>query len=232
MLQHVRNNLKGVIAYIIVGIIIVPFALFGVEALVGNKVQKDAVAQVNGRPITELEVRRSMEFHKQQLRAMMGGKVDPKFLNDEFLRGAAIESLIQQRLLESGVDKSRLRVGDPVIDKQIVTDKTFQKEGKFDPQYFTELLRQFAYTPASYREELRQNYLMSQYQSTFAQTAFVTEKEILAFAQLQYQKRSFDYLTLPVSRTVGAVSVNDGEIASYYDQHKEQFLSDEEVAVE
>ena len=105
MLQTMRNNLQGVVAYFIVGIIIVVFAMFGVEALVQGKVQRNAIASVNGKDITEIDLRRGMEGRKQQLTAMLGGKVDPRFLSDEFLRDPVLEGLIQRRLLECAVEE-------------------------------------------------------------------------------------------------------------------------------
>ena len=109
MLQTMRNNLQGVVAYFIVGVIIVIFAMFGVEALVQGKApQQNAVATVNGKDVTELDVRRGMEMRKRQLTEMMGGKVDPQFLSDEFLRKPVVQGLIERRLLESAVEANML----------------------------------------------------------------------------------------------------------------------------
>lgn len=36
MLQNIRDNSQGTIAKVIVGLIVVTFALFGVESIVGN----------------------------------------------------------------------------------------------------------------------------------------------------------------------------------------------------
>jgi len=232
MLQTMRNNLQGVVAYFIVGIIIVVFAMFGVEALIQGKTQRDAIASVNGKEITEIDLRRGMEVRKQQLSAMLGGKVDPRFLSDEFLRNPVLEGLIQRRLLESAVEQNQLHVDDKIIDKQIVADKNFQQQGKFDAKYYAQLLGRYGYTPASYRDELKKEYLLSQFQNTFVQSAFVTDKEVAELAKLQFEKRGFEYLTLPLSKALSTVSSGEEEIAAYYDKHKTEFLSDEMVSVD
>jgi len=231
MLQTMRNNLQGVVAYFIVGVIIVIFAMFGVEALVQGKApQQNAVATVNGKDVTELDVRRGMEMRKRQLTEMMGGKVDPQFLSDEFLRKPVVQGLIERRLLESAVEANKLQVDNEVIDKQIVTDKNFQQQGKFDKKYYSELLGRVGYTPASYREELKKAFLLNQFQHSLAQTSFITDKEVEELAKLQFEKRSFEYLTLPLAKALASTSASEAEVSAYYDKHKDQFLSEELAA--
>lgn len=232
MLQSMRENLKGWVAYTLVGLIIVIFALFGAEALFMGGLTQDTVAEVNGQKVTELDVRRAVEMRKQQLRRMLGENADPRFLSDEFLLPSIQQSVIQQAVLVSAAESSGLRAGEQALDKTIIEDTTFHQDGKFDPEHFKSLLRQYAYTPASYRNELRKNELLKQYQQTFAATAFVTEKEIADFARLQFETRSFSYVILPLEKTLGAITVTDEDINTYYQQHPDKFMSEAEAAVE
>ena len=231
MLQTLRDHTKGVIAYFIIGAIVVIFALFGVEALVqGKPNRQDIVATVNGKDVSEIDVRRGMEMRKRQLTQMLGGKLDPQFLSDEFLRNPVVDGLIQRRLLESAVDANKLAVGNTVIDKEIVADKNFQQQGKFDASYYTQLLGQYGYTPTSYRDELKKEYLLNQFQASLVRSAFVTDKEADELAKLQFEKRSFEYLTLPMATKFSGVAASEEEVAAYYGMHKDQFLSNDLVA--
>jgi len=232
MLQSLRENMKGWVAYLLVGLIIIVFGLFGAEALFMGGLTQDTVAEVNGEKVTELDVRRAVEMRKQQLRSMLGENVDPRFLSDEFLLPSVREGVIQQAILASAVEDSGLRVGDKPLDKRIVEDSTFHREGKFDPEYYKSLLRQYAYTPASYRNELRKSDLLNQYQKTFTSTAFVTEKEVAEFARLQFETRSFSYVVLPLEKLLAKITVTDEEVAAYYEQHQDLFMSEAQAAVE
>ena len=60
MLQSMRDNSQGIIAKILVGLIIVVFALWGVDSLVGLATAKPAPAKVNGAEITEQELFRGV----------------------------------------------------------------------------------------------------------------------------------------------------------------------------
>ncbi len=48
MLQSIRDNSQSIVAKVIVGLIIVTFALFGVESLVSLTAGSNAPATVNG----------------------------------------------------------------------------------------------------------------------------------------------------------------------------------------
>jgi peptidyl-prolyl cis-trans isomerase D len=232
MLQTLRQNLKGWVAYFLIGLIIVVFGLFGAEALFMGGLTQDTVAEVNNRKISELDVRRAVEMRKQQLRSMLGENIDPRFLSDEFLLPSIRESVIQQAVLVTAAEKSGLRVGNETLDKIIVGDTTFHRDGKFDPDYYKSLLRQYAYTPASYRDELRTSRLLNQYQQAFSRTAFVTEKEVADLARLQFETRSFSYVILPLEKTLSAINVTDEEVVTYYEQHPVNFMSEAQAAVE
>ena len=52
MLQNIRKNSQGTVAKMIVGLIVVVFALFGVESIVGGIGGDPEVATVNGDDIT------------------------------------------------------------------------------------------------------------------------------------------------------------------------------------
>jgi len=231
MLQSIRENLQGVVSYFIVGLIVVVFALFGAETLF-QAPQSNSVVEVDGKPITELDLQRAIAMRKQQFQSMFGQNVDPRFLSEEFLREPALNGLIQRRLLEGAVEEQKLAVNSDVLDQQIVSENMFQLEGKFDPDYYRQLLRQAGYTPSSYREQLKVDFLINQYQRAFLDSAFVTERELDDVIKLEYEQRSFEYITLPLEDYFSEVSLSDEDIAAYYEENKDQYISEEQVSVE
>ena len=64
MLQTMRNNAQGIIAKIIVGFIIVVFALWGVESIVNLGGGEKPVATVGDYEISRVEVQQKIETEK------------------------------------------------------------------------------------------------------------------------------------------------------------------------
>jgi len=52
MLQDIRDNMQGVIAKIIIGLIVITFALFGIDSIFGGVTEQPAL-EINGDEISE-----------------------------------------------------------------------------------------------------------------------------------------------------------------------------------
>ena len=87
-----------------------------------------------------------------------------------------------------------------------------------------------SYTRLQFRQMLEQEMLVGQLRAGLAGSGFVTDEEIRAFARLEKQTR--DFATLTFKADPKAVTVSDDEIQAYYDEHKGQFMSPEQVVLE
>ncbi len=232
MLQNMRDNMQGIVAYFIVGLIVVVFGLFGADALFLDGGQQPGIAEVNGKEITELDLRRAVESRRQQFRSMFGDNLDEQFYSDEYLREPALNSLIQRSVLESEIENRKLAVSSDFIDKEIVSTNMFQIEGKFDVDTYRQALRRSGYTPLTYKRAIESDYLLNQYQSAFMQTSFVTEQEVDFLSRIQHQKRTYEYVILPLAGELEKTTVSDEEVAAYYEEHKTEYVSEEQVSVE
>ncbi len=233
MLEFIREKMQGVFATVIVGFFCAAFALWGVERMFSGGGGANAVATVNGEDIYEPDVAQAIKVLRQQYMKMLGGQVDANFLNDKMLRNPALESLIGRKLLESQIAEMNMKVGRQTVDQSIVRDPLFTRDGKtFDPEFYKEKLRDAGITAAAYQKQLRQQLALGHLQNGVAESAFVTDAQIQLLARLQAQKRSFDYIRFPLQQLVDTTQVNDDAVSQYYDNHPNDFLSEEKVAIE
>ena len=116
MLQNIRDNVQGVFAKIIMAIIIIPFALFGIDSLLsGGGVVN--VAEVNGEELSEFDLQRKMVIQKRNMLSRMGEDIDPALLDDTLIREQVLERLIQEKVLLQRAEDNSLglsgRTGRP-----------------------------------------------------------------------------------------------------------------------
>ncbi len=97
MLQELRDKSTGMVAKIIIGFIIVIFALFGTEALFERSANASGTISVNGEKITETDIERGIQNRKQQMISRFGDSVPPDFLTDEKLRQPVVELFFSRR---------------------------------------------------------------------------------------------------------------------------------------
>lgn len=233
MLEFIREKMQGAFATVIIGFFCLAFALWGVEQLFSRSGKSKAVAVVNGDEIFEPEIANAVEMLRRYYMNQLGGKVDASFLNDKMLRGPALDTLVKRRLLASEAKSMKMDIGSLTIDRNIVNDPVFSRDGKrFDPEYYQEQLRNAQVTAAAYQKQLKQQLVFGQIQHGISGTAFVTEAEVMSLARLLAQKRSFEYLRFPLQQYVDAVVVSDDAINEYYKNHANEFMTEETVAIE
>ena len=126
MLQSMRNNLKGTVAFIAVGFL--SFILVGslLQFSGVNDYNGSEVASIDGNTITELELLRAVESRRQQLISQFGDQLPPDFLSDERLRPLVLDSLIDYNLLVNQALNSHMTVSDQSLDEYIVALPQFQ----------------------------------------------------------------------------------------------------------
>ncbi len=232
MLQNIRDNIQGLMAKVIIALIVVPFAIFGiVQTFVGGGGSAE-VAKVNGEKISESDLQQAIRVRKQQLLSTMGDKVSPGMLDDTALRGPALDGLITQRLLQQNAADLKLTIPVPVVDQTILSISAFQDEGKFSAERYQALLRNQGYTPAYFKHILQQELVVSQLHSGLSGSEFVTSKELQTVAGMLQQQRTFNYLTIPLAGLADKITPDDQAIEAYYKAHQDQYLNAERVKLD
>lgn len=233
MLQSLRDNTKGLVAGILIGLLVIIFALSGAEALFSGDTTSRAVVTVNGEDITERDIARQVELQRRQILNRYGDSVPSEFVSDERLRPAAIESLIERTVMVQEAKDKGMAVSEETLNNIIREDEQFQgPEGNFDPNRYEQLLRTVGFTPASYKRVLREEILLTQLRSGIAGSGFVTPAELEQLISLSDQTRSFRYLTLDAEQVSDEIQVSDAEVAEYYNNNQQQFTQPEQVAVD
>ena len=232
MLQELRDKSTGMIAKVIIGFIIVIFALFGTEALFQNYGAANKGIAVNGEKITEDDIARGIQSRKQQIISRYGDSVPAEYLTDEKLRQPVIEGLIQRALLSQAAKKGGLAANTAAINKEIVSAPVFQQDGVFNQDRFVQLLRYQGLTPAKYQKALAEDTVINQLQFAIANSSFVTPAELKNIIGLSFQSRDFSYFVIPTESVEKSVVVEDQDIKANYDANAASYTTPEQVAVD
>jgi peptidyl-prolyl cis-trans isomerase D len=229
MLQAMRDGSKGLVAKIIVGLIILTFALFGIDGIVALGGGQPAPAEVNGEEISEAKVSQMVQLQKRRLQSQFGESFT---LGDSQLRSIALNGLIDEVVLKQTIINSGAYFSDAEIDKIILTSPEFQVGGQFDRNQFDLVLRSAGFTRSSYRELMRTNLLIQQGQTAWQATAFSTQVEEVQVAKLDAQARDFSTVKFSLEDAKKSVSVSDEEANTYFQENSSQYMSDETVVVD
>ncbi|MCV6609937.1 MAG: SurA N-terminal domain-containing protein [Amphritea sp.] len=232
MLQNIRDNSQGIVAKIIVGLIAVTFALFGVESLVSLTGGSNAPATVNGVEISERELMQGADLQRRQLLNQMGENADPTLLDDNLIMQATLDNLIQQEVLLQSAENQGMTISDQQLDQMIINTSDFQVDGRFDREQYQAVLRNAGLTPMMYKDLLRKENLQQQERNGYMLSAFALDGEADLVIQLDRETRDVAYLQIGLDDYRKTVQITDADVAAYYDEHMAEFMSDEQVVIE
>jgi len=230
MLQAMRDKVMGVLGWIVIGLIIITFALFGLGSYIQDKSQVFA-AKVNGVEITPRELQMAYQQQRAQMEQMLGDAYDPALLNDKLLRQRALDSLIGRQLVFQASQDADMAISDQLLAAHIQSAPVFQEDGSFSEQRYQRLLYQQGQSPASFEYDTRRGLQMEQLLNGLSKSAFVTSAEVEQAYRLQEQTRDFAYWIISAQPFEATVAITEQQIDEYYQQHAEEFVVPERVRV-
>jgi Parvulin-like peptidyl-prolyl isomerase len=231
MLQTIRERVSGWIAWFIVILIAIPFALWGINTyFVGNAQQY--AARVNDTDIPLHTFQQVYQARRQQLQSIFGSNFSPALINDAQLKHEVLNTLITQELLAQSVFAAGFRVGEAQLAEKIRKIEAFQRDGNFSQDLYEQQVLSQGMVPAAFEAYLMRLLTMGQLESGIRDTALVTDQEVNQRIVLDQQERSLSYLRLPVERFLTEVTVADSEITQYYETHQALYTNPARVQVE
>lgn len=222
MLQAIRNRAQGIFAWVILILIGVPFALWGIQNYF-NSGKEQPVAVVGERDIFERDISRAYEQNLANLAGI--GNYDEKQLKREALNG-----LIREELIIQGAEHDGLSLGDNDVRAFVQSSPYFQTDGKFDKEKYKLMLSSQGISPAQFAAQIRKSLTMEQYQRGITDTAFVTKQQLETFYRLRNEQRQIEYFTVPLKKFEGEIPEKDVE--AYYQENLGAFQNPERVSVE
>lgn len=227
MLQKLNQRFQGVFAWVIITLIAVTFAMFGIEYYVQSRHATPLKADVNGQPITagdfDLYYRRNQQPDEQGTMTSL----EEARLKQETLNKMILNSLGLQSATLSG-----FAVMQPQVISAIQNIAQFQQDGRFSREKYQQLLSHAFFTPSTFQTELKQEILLNQQRFALGGTEFVLPSELKNFIELSLQSRNYDYMVIPYKPFLQSSKIEDKDVTDYYQKNQKDFTVPEKVKVE
>lgn len=223
MLQEIREKAQGWFAWVIVVLISIPFALWGIQEYLG--VGKEViVAEVNGQEIKE----RDLDLLAQRSRSDGGDSERTQFER----RKEVLDAMVAEMLIVQAASAMNLRAGDDTIDATIHALPGMMRNGRFDDVAYQQELGRQGLSDRAFRERVQRFLVMDQLSEGIRGSAFVTETELRDALRLEGQKRDVGYLIVPKAEFSAASQPTEDEIKAYYEANKADYLTPERVKIQ
>lgn len=226
MLQAINDRIKGWLGALVIIMITIPFAFWGIESYVGGG-GKQFAAVVNGEEIPVFQFENAYSNQLARLNQQFGSNLP---LSNQQIKTQVLEQLVNALLLEENSYSSGYRVSDTNLKQSIAV--LFSRDGKFDRDYFENVIASNGMTTSQYESRLRNELRVVQKQNALTSSAIISDKEARHLASLEQQERELRLIKFTTDTDSADIVVTDEEIEDYYNSNSSRYMTPERVSVE
>ena len=232
MMDSLRTAANSLVLKIIFGIIIVSFILTGVSGyLIGGG--NNYAAKVNDGEINRGQFENAFNSERNRMQQQLGDQYSELAANEGYMK--TLRQQVLNRLIDEALDQYarelKLGISDEQVKQAIFATPAFQVDGKFDNSRYNGILNQMGMTADQYAQALRNQLTTQQLINGVAGTDFMLKGETDELAALVAQQRVVREATIDVNALAAKQPVTEQEIASYYEQNKNNFMTPEQFRV-
>ncbi len=231
MLQSIRDKAQNWIFSIIIFVLVLTFAFFGIERFFDGNVTTAVIAKVDGHKITQNEFDVSYQRLRRQLELQVGNGFALTPTIEKNLKKQALNQLIHSYILTQAALSQGYRVTTDQIDSVLLSIPMFQDNGQFSAARFQAVLSNLLYSEDSFLSQLQTDMLVSQAQVGLVNSSFALPNEVAAAYQLINQQRSFVYAIIPASKFFNSIKITPAQQQQYYTTHQNEFTTPEKVSI-
>jgi len=229
MLSAIRNKSKGWVAYVVVGLIIVPFALFGINDYVSSP-SNTSIAKVNGEDVDINVYYQELNTQQRNLQQQLGASYSQEI--DTALKQTLLDSMINEKLIEDFANSLGIVTLDDEVRSVIEMNQAFIVDGMFSEDRYSQLLRLNSYSPAGYEIAQSKALTRDQIKRNLSGSSFMSTTQIKQLNNLASQEREVSYIALNTSDYESQVSVSKSEISDYFNENRANFVEGRKVKVD
>lgn len=217
---------------VLLGLLILPFAFFGIDSYTRSARNAGEAASVDGTPVSVRELAEEMRRQQDRLRQLLGAGADPAALDTPEMRQAILESLISQRLMTNEAANARLALSKEAVVAGILAAPEFQENGKFSPERYAGYLRAVGMTDEGNVAKLRLEIPAAQLASAIAGSAIQSRTVVGRLAAIESEQREVAEAFIPAQTYLARVKPDEAAIKAFYESRLADYKVPERVRAE
>ena len=192
----------------------------------GGRVAQGNAAEVNGEGIPIIEFYKARDRLRSQYRQSGASE---EALNYNFIDIAALDQLIDLKLLSQKARELGFRVTDQELSESIKSDPAFQVDGRFigGQAYRSLVERGLNESVADFEKRYREELLAQKLVKFIFETANVTDDELFNIYRIRNEKVNLYFVSFSPDDFKGPFSWSEEDIKKYYENHKSEFKTQE-----
>ena len=226
-LKELRSASKSWVASIFVGLLVVSFAIWGVNDVFRGRSGR-GVAEVGGQWISADDYQRRYRSVLERYQTQANQQLTAEEIQALGLKESILNQLIDQTALDVMTRKQGLAVHDNSLKAAIQAMGAFQGvDGKFDPVTYQNRLSQAGFSPASFENDMRRQIAEQQMQEAVMVGSYTPRGLIEDLILYRGELREVSYILLDASLAGDIPAPDDKTLQAYVKAHADTFTRPE-----
>lgn len=228
MLETMRSAAGTWVAKLLLLLLVVSFAIWGISGSMLNPIGGDDVITVGGTKVNTTEYRLA---HDRQLNVMsqqFGQRLTREQATALGIDNQVLSQLVAGAVLDEQARKLGLGLSKDRLAQLTWDDPTFQNaSGQFDRQAFEYILRQIGMRPEDYLKNRSQVAVRQQIVEAVSDGMKTPDTFLRAVALYRGEDRTIDYLALPKSLVEPIAAPTDEVLGAWFEENKKTYAAPE-----
>jgi len=231
MLDRLRKASSGWVAQLLIALLVVSFAVWGVSGFFTG-FNSDVVATVGNTNVTVQQFARDYEARLRQISQQLGQQITPEQAQMFGVPQQVLGRLVADAALTDEAQNMGLGISNEALSTEIAADPSFQDpSGNFDRNQFVMLLRNAGLNEDQYVEQLREGYIRQQITDGLAGETQVPDAFLRALAEYRGEERNLSWLVLAPGMVGDVADPSETDLQAYFEANKGDWRAPEYRAV-
>lgn len=224
MLEALRKSVSGILAKILIALLILSFAVWGIGDMV-RSYGRDVVAQVGDRSISTGEFRQAYQIQVSGFSQQFGRQLTPQEAKVLGIEGQVIQRLTGAAAVDNQTEKLGLDITEKAIERDIATDPTFQgADGKFSAIRLEDILRRSGYSENQYMAARKRDTIRDQLTSSLLSNVAPPAALTSMIRTYQGEHRVVQYVEVKPDKVVTLPEPGEADLKKTYETNKREFM--------
>ncbi|MCW8834781.1 MAG: peptidyl-prolyl cis-trans isomerase [Rhodospirillales bacterium] len=228
MLDAIRKRSGSIVVKLLLGLLILSFAAWGVGDMLRGPGARDVVATVGDTELFAGDLRSEYEREMQRLRPVLGDRFDPEQIRQLGIMNAVVQRVVARTLIDEEARDLGIAVNDSQVLAEIKSADTFKGQtGKFDRITFEQVL---------YENNLREDQFVAMVQGDLLRRPVVQALEagstvpnslLAPLHAYREETRTVEMLLFAADEIEADATPSDDELAAFHKENERMFTAPE-----
>ncbi len=226
MLESLKKWASGWVAFFLIALLILSFAIWGIADYITGGAGGGALATVGGKEITTNQFQRAFSNEINTLSRQAGRRISYEQARAVGLDNRVLSQLIGSTAVEEHADQLNLALSDATVAASLQRDPNFQSGGSFDRSKVDYMRRELGVSERGFIDLRRQDELRNQITTALLRSTVVPDDMVTALAKWRGETRVVSYFKIDADKHIKLEEPTNEDLKKTFETNKRRYVTE------